>query len=271
MVIRMGLLKYILLGIVQGITEALPISSSGHLLIVKSLINVNIDFDTLAIITNFGSLLAVIIIFWKDIVKLFKGFFGYFKDKEKNKYDFRYVILMIIGCIPAGIAGLLASKFDLLNKIADNVKVVGIALIFTSIMLFIIRKFDGKITDKTMKPKEAIKTGLFQILGILPGISRSGSTIVGGMVSGLTRDEAFRYSFLLYIPMSVAASALEIKDLFEVSISSTTWIYYIVSTFMAFIFTLIFIKWFRKIVNNGKLIYFSIYCLIVGTLVIMFL
>lgn len=266
------LLKYVFLGLVQGITEALPISSSGHLLIVKNLLNVNVDFDTLAIITNFGSLLAVILIFRKDIIKLVKGFFNYLFKKEKEYlYDFRYCLLIIIGCIPAGIVGLIVSKLDLLNEIDKNVKIVGISLLVTAILLFVIRNFDGTKEDKNLKPMDAIKVGLFQIIGVFPGISRSGSTIVGGMFSGLKRDTAFKFSFLLYIPMSIAASLLEVKDLMDTTISSTLWIYYIVATVVAFIFTLLFVKWFRKLVNEGKLAWFSVYCVIVGLLVIIFL
>lgn len=266
------ILKYIFLGIVQGVTEALPISSSGHLLIVKNLLDVNVDFDTLAIITNFGSLLAVIIVFWKDIVKLINGFFKYlFTDNKETKQEFRYCFLIIIACIPAGLVGVIVSKLNLLNSISENVKIVGISLLITALGLFLIRKFDGIKKDNNLKPMDAIKIGLFQILGLFPGISRSGSTIVGGMCSGLSRDTAFKFSFILYIPMSLAATLLEITDLFETTISSTMWLYYIIATALAFIFTLLTIKLFRKLVNEGKLWIFSIYCLIVGILVILFL
>ena len=266
------LLKYIFLGIIQGVTEALPISSSGHLLIFKNLLNVDVDFDTLAIITNFGSLLAIILVFRKDIIRLIKNFFLYlFKGEKQAKNDFRYALLIIIACIPAGLIGLLVKKLNLLNAIDGNVKIVGISLLITAIMLFLIRNFDGVKKDHNLKPIDALKVGLFQIAGIFPGISRSGSTIVGGMYDGLDRDTAFKFSFLLYIPMSLAATVLEIKDLLKTSISSTLCLYYLISTVMAFIFTLLVIRWFRKLVKEGKLAYFSIYCLIVGILVIIFL
>lgn len=267
-----NLIKYIFLGIIQGVTEALPISSSGHLLIFKNLLKVDADFDTLAIITNFGSLLAIMIVFRKDIIRLIKNCFLYlFKDDKKAKHDFRYVVLLIIACIPAGLIGLIVSKLDLLNSIDNNVKIVGISLIITSIMLFVIRNFDGKKLDKDLKPIDALKVGLFQIAGIFPGISRSGATITGSMCDGIERDAAFKFSFLLYIPMSLAATLLEVKDLIGTDISSTLLGYYIISTIFAFIFTLLVIKWFRKLVNEGKIGYFSIYCLIVGILVIIFL
>ncbi len=263
-------LKYIFLGIVQGITEALPISSSGHLLIFSKIINANINYDTLAILTNAGSLIAVIIVFRKEILKLIKGFFSYI-SKKTNLLEFRYCWLLVIACIPAGLVGVIVKKLDLLDKIESNVKIVGISLIVTAALLFWIRKFDGKKTDKDIRPIDALKIGTFQILGLLPGISRSGSTIVGGMVSDLSRDTAFKFSFILYIPMSLAATALELKDLFEGSISGQLWLYYGVATLAAFVFTLLVIKWFRKLVKEGKIWYFSIYCLIAGLLVILFL
>lgn len=105
-------------------------------------------------------------------------------------------------------------------------------------------------------------------MGLFPGISRSGSTIVGGMSSGLKRDTAFKYSFMLYIPMSIAATGLELTS---IDLHSDLIIYYAASILVSTIVTLLVTKWFRKIVNNGKLIYFSIYCLIVGLLVILFL
>lgn len=262
------LIKYIILGIIQGLTETLPVSSSGHLLIFKTLMSLNVDFDTIAILTNFGSLIAIIVLFWKDIISLIKGFFKYLSKDKKYKKEFNYCILIVIGCIPAGIMGLIFSYFNVLDKISNNVKAVGICLIITAILLFIVRNFKGKKDDNDITYKDALVIGSFQILGLLPGISRSGSTIVGGMNRKLKRDTAFKYSFMLYIPLSICAMILEIKDL---SIDSSLIFNYFISIFISFIVTLLVTKWFRKIVNNGKLIYFSIYCFVAGILVILFL
>ena len=265
----MELLKYIFLGFIQGMTETIPVSSSGHLMIFKSILDVNVDFDTIAILTNFGSLLAIVVLFWSDIVSLVKNFFKYLKTKDENsKIEYKYCFMIVLGCIPAGFMGLLVSYFDVFEKIENNIKIVGVSLIITAILLFIIRNFKGKKDDGKIGVKEALTVGCFQILGLFPGISRSGSTIVGGMTQGLKRDTAFKYSFMLYIPMSLAAMALEIFDL---NIDSSLILYYICSIVVSFVVTLLVTKWFRKIVNNGKLIYFSIYCFIVGTLVILFL
>ena len=265
----MNLIRYIFLGFIQGFTETIPVSSSGHLMIFKKLLSFNVDFETIAILTNFGSLIAIIILFWSDIVKIVKNFFNYIKSKDKeSKADFRYAWMIVLGCIPAGFMGLVIKYFDLFDKIEKNVKVVGISLIITSILLFIIRNFKGTKTDNEIGIKEALTVGCFQILGLFPGISRSGSTIVGGMTQKLKRDTAFKYSFMLYIPMSLAAMLVEVKD---IKLESSLIFYYVVSILVSLIVTLLVTKWFRKIVNNGKLIYFSIYCFIVGLLVILFL
>lgn len=265
----MEILKYLLLAVVQGLTETIPVSSSGHLMIIKKLISLDVDFNTIAILTNFGSLIAILIIFWKDIVSLINSFFKYLSTKEtKYKSEYKYCWMIVLGCIPAGLCGLIVSKLELFAKIENNIKIVGLSLIITAILLFIIRNFKGKKDDKDIGVKEALTVGCFQILGLFPGISRSGSTIVGGMSGGLKRDTAFKYSFMLYIPMSIAAMGLE---LFDIEFNSSLILPYAISIIVSCIVTLLVTKWFRKIVNEGKLIYFSIYCLIVGLLVILFL
>ena len=113
--------------------------------------------------------------------------------------------------------------------------------------------------------------GLFQILGLFPGISRSGSTIVGGLTQGMKRDTAFKYSFMLYMPMSVAAMMLEVGNIINANITGELLIYYLSAFIVSLVVTFLVTKWFREIVNKGKLIYFVIYCAVVGSLVILFL
>ena len=122
-----------------------------------------------------------------------------------------------------------------------------------------------------MTLKDAIVVGLCQVIALIPGISRSGSTIIGGMFCGLKRDTAFKYSFMLYLPISVATMMLGVKDLIDANLSLRTWFLYIVSAELAGILTYFATKWFSKLVKEGKLIYFSIYCVIVGLLVLIFL
>ena len=274
----MTIITYIFLGLLQGITEPIPVSSSGHLLILqtifKNLKDMNIDFETLAVITNFGSLVAIVILFRKEIIKLIKDFFSYIFNKDsrkETKKNYLYSWKLVVATIPAGVLGIIATKIDLLDKLEENVKFVGVTLIITAIFLFLIRNFKGKKDKDKITFKDAFIIGLYQMISIIPGISRSGATIVGGMFQKLKRETAFNFSFLMYIPISIATTILGVKDLLEISITSTTWILYIISAIIAGIFTYIFTKWFAKIVKEGKLIYFSIYCLIVGLLVLILL
>ena len=273
------LIEYLLLGILQGITEPIPVSSSGHLLILQTIIEkfhqgLDINFEVLATITNFGSLIAIIIIFWKDIVSLIESFFKYIFKKDRSKKvsnDFSYCLKIIIATIPAGIMGLVATKLGLLAKLEENVKFIGLMLLLTALFLFLIRNFKGKKDRDKITFMDSIVVGLCQMISIIPGISRSGATIVGGMFRNIKRESAFNFSFILYIPISIATSILGVKDLFDMTISTGDMILYIIAALMALIFTYIFTKWFSKIVKEGKLIYFSIYCVILGFIVILFL
>ena len=268
------LIKYIFLGIIQGITEPIPVSSSGHLLIFQNLLRgiKEIDFNILAILTNFGSFIAIVIIYKKEIITLINSFFKYLKTKEVKYYsNYKYCWWIILGTIPAGIMGIVVTKLEIFDFLEKNVKFVGGTLLITALFLFLIKDFKGKKDSKDITFKDALVIGLFQIFALIPGISRSGSTIVGGMFRNLKRETAFDFSFMLYIPITVATMIIGIKDLIESSLTSIELLFYMISVVMAFIFTYIATKWFRNLVKEGKLIYFVYYCLVVGTLVILFL
>lgn len=267
-------IKYIILGIIQGFTEPIPVSSSGHLLIFQKLLNgiQDIDFNLLAIITNFGSFIAIVILFKKEIIDLIQSFFRYLKTKEIKYYsNYKYCWMIILGTIPAGIMGLLVTKLDLFNFLEKNVKFVGITLLITALFLFLIKDFKGKKEKKDITFKDALIIGLFQVVALIPGISRSGSTIVGGMFQNLKRETAFNFSFILYIPITLATMIIGIKDLLESSLTPIQILLYFISAFFAFIFTYIGTKWFKQLVKDGKLIYFVYYCSIVGILILLFL
>lgn len=269
------LIKYVILGAIQGFTEPIPVSSSGHLLIFEKLIggnNLNVDFGLLATLTNFGSLIAIIILFRKEIIELFKSFFGYLSTKKQEYYsNYKYCWLIIIGTIPAGIMGIIVTKLGLFDALEKNVKFVGVTLLITALFLFLIRKLKGKKDSDEITYKDALVVGLFQTVALLPGISRSGATIVGGMTRKFKRETAFNFSFILYIPISIATTILGVSDLINSDLSLNIWIYYISATIIAGVITYFATIWFKNIVKNGKLIYFVIYCLIVGSLVLLFL
>jgi undecaprenyl-diphosphatase len=222
--------------------------------------------------TNFGSFLAILYIFRKDIKKILSDFFNYIKSKNKDYYDgFKYALLIIIGTIPAGFVGIFVKKYGVFDILENNLKFVGITLIITGIFLFLVRNIKGIKEDKDISYKDALFIGLCQVIALIPGISRSGATLIGGMKSYLKREEAFKFSFMLYFPISVATMALETKDLFESNINSYDLSLYIIATIVAMVVTFFSLKWFRKIMKEGKLIYFVIYCLIAGALITAFL
>lgn len=275
------IITYIILGIVQGFTEPIPVSSSGHVLIFQTIIekingNLNVDFGLLAILTNFGSLIAIMFYYRKIIFDLIKSFFTFIFNKEKRKDEeiknnYKYCFLIVIATIPAAIMGIVVTKLGLLDALEEDVRFVGLTLVITSLFLFMIKDFNGIKTKEKITFKDAIIVGLAQMIALVPGISRSGATIVGSMFRGLKRDVAFDFSFILYIPISIGTTILGIKDLLEMSITSMEWLYYLLAALFAGILTFLTTKWFSNIVKKGKLIYFSIYCLIVGLCVIIFL
>ena len=262
---------YLILGIIQGLTEPIPISSSGHLIIFKHLFNIhNINDLNFEIFSNFGSFLAITILFKKDILKLLNDTLSYLKTKKLKYYsNAKYVLLIIIGTIPAGLLGILLN--NIIEKNLTNIKYIGLALIITAIFLYIIRKKTGKKEDHEITIKDALKIGCFQAIAIFPGISRSGATIVGGMLSNLKRETAFKFSFMLYIPITIATLFLSLKDIISGKTDTNLFIYYISGTIISAITTYITTKWFKNIMINGKLIYFVYYCLLIGIIVILFL
>ena len=265
------LLQYIFLGIVQGFTEPIPISSSGHLVIFKNLINLkalnDINFE---IVANFGSFIAIMFLYKKEILKIVTDFFSYIKTKN-NKYEenYKYAWLIVIGTIPAGIFGFLFK--DKIELFSENVKFVGIALLITSLALFLIKDIGGKKEKKEITIFDSIVIGLFQIIALFPGISRSGATVVGAMSRNLTRESAVNYSFMLYLPISLATMILGVKDLIKTPNISSLILPYLIGMIISSIITYYSAKWFINIMKKGKLWYFSIYCLIVGILVILFM
>lgn len=264
-------LKYVLLGILQGFTEPLPISSSGHLLIFKKVFNMKITNDiNFEIIVNFGSFIAITLLYRKEIIKIISDFFLYIKTKKHSfKENYNYTWLIVIGTIPAGIIGFMLK--DKIELISNNIKLVGIALLITSFCLYLIKDTKGNKDKKDLKLKDALFIGLFQTLALFPGISRSGSTIVGASLKGLNRNSAVNYSFMLYLPISIATTILGIKDLVNSDNLKRLFIPYMVSMVVSIIVTYFSSKWFINIVKKGKLGYFSIYCLITGLLTIIFL
>ena len=260
----MDFIKYIILGIIQGVTEPLPISSSGHLLIFRELFNTNMFNDlNFEVIVNFGSFLAILIIFWKDIVKLISGFFKYLTGKKEFKKEWKYCWLIVLGSIPVGLIGFLFK--DKIESIA-SVNEVCVALLVTAIALFLVKNSNGKKDDNDITIKDAAIIGLFQMVALLPGLSRSGMVLVGCLLCKLNKEASLKYAFMLYFPVSLASFGLSTIDVIKEGIDTSLLIYYALGLFAAFIGTYFTYKWLSNIVKKGKLWKFSIYCAIASVI-----
>jgi len=265
---ELEILKYIFLGLFQGFTEPIPVSSSGHLVILQELIGLNIGLDFL-ILVNFGSLIAVLMIYRQDILRLIQNGIGYLLRKEVGvKEDFDFILYLVIGTIPAGVLGLLFADF--IDEKLDQIWIIGVTLIITGIALWIIRNRRGSKNDGQLTVKDAVIVGLAQAVALIPGISRSGATIVAAMLLGMKQETALRFSFLLYIPVSLGTMILSIDILMEKNLSEI-WLGYSLALLASIVATYVSLKWFMNIMATGNLRYFSYYCFLVGGLVLVFL
>lgn len=261
----MEILKYILLGIVQGITEIFPISSSGHLVIFQEILGVKEPGLVFEMFTNTASFIALFLLFHKDIFRLIKGFFAhlFLKDKVKYKDDFIYTLKLLVAVIPIGLIGFLFK-----DKMAEikNLLTVGIALMVTGILLLTIYFTRHTIEDHDeISLKDALTIGFAQALAIFPGISRSGSTIIGGRLSRVSLKSILKFSFLAYIIISVPTSILGFYDLSQMSVS-VNWLGYGLAFLFTFIATFLTGYLVMKKLKVDHMIIFGLYCLVVGTI-----
>lgn len=263
------ILKYIFLGLLQGITEPIPVSSSGHLVIARELLGIEAKGLSFEMLLNTASLIAILYIFWKDIFMIAKNFFRYIggqRDEEAIE-DFKYVIYLIIATIPVGVIGFLFK--DIVGENA-SIGFVGVMLLVTGIALWIIKNKQGVKRDGELSVKDAIIVGLAQCIAIIPGISRSGATIVASIGVGLRQKNALRFVFLLYIPVSLGTAILSANDLISDPDLGTLWFPYLLSFIATLIMTYIGFKILQGIMENGKLQYFSYYCFALGTFSILY-
>ena len=254
------ILKYIILGIIQGITEIFPVSSSGHLTLFSHLFDIDLTNLTIFLmITNTGSFLALLLFFRNDIKALIVGTFKFlFKKEEAYKQDFEYVVKLIIAVIPIGIFGLLFK-----DMLPEDLLSVGFALIVTSGLLFYVYKVRDIEWKKDISWKNALIIGSFQMFAIFPGISRSGITMSGGLIQKIEIKKVLKFSFLSYILVSVPVMVLGFYEALHAS-ESIHVIGYSLAFIMSFIFSLLSVRIFYKYVKVKNLIYFAMYCLIVG-------
>lgn len=255
----MSWIQAIFLSIIQGLTEFLPVSSSGHLVIFQKLLRLEEPPVLFDILVHVGTLGAIVFYFKEQLLVIFKGII------KKNRFDIKILLMILIGTIPAGIIGFFLQGY--IKDIFDSLKLVGLSLLLTAGLLFS-TKFTKNLNKdfKDLNWKETLFIGIFQAIAILPGVSRSGSTIVAGLWQNLKRETAFAFSFYLAIPAILGALILQIP---EISNSSD---YYLKQGIFGMIiagtvgyFSLIILEKFLK---SAKLFWFGLYCLAAGILVL---
>ncbi|MCK9478259.1 MAG: undecaprenyl-diphosphate phosphatase [Firmicutes bacterium] len=268
-------LNALMLGLIQGLTEFIPISSSGHLVIFQHLFGLDdckqyIVFD---IVLHIGTLVSVLFFYWKDVLGLIKSFFGFLTDLVKGKKvnfkddGLRVLVSVIIGTIPLVVAVLIKSKVE---NLFSSLLFVGCALLVTGGILFLTDKINKmEYTIENMPYKNAFIVGLFQLFAILPGISRSGSTIFGGVATGLKRESAVKFSLLLSILAILGAAAASIPELFSETAPSATLFQYISGAVVAAVSGIFAIKFLVKMLSKGKFKFFAIYSWVVGVVIIL--
>jgi undecaprenyl-diphosphatase len=257
----MGILEAIILGIIQGLTEFLPVSSSGHLEIAKAIFgNEQEDGGILMTVTlHAATALSTIVVFRKDIGVILKGLFA-FKQNEELLFSLKIIVSMI----PAAFIGLFFE--DQIDALFDsNILLVGLMLLVTGLLLFLADK--AKNTDKKAGFKEALIIGVSQAIAILPGISRSGATISTSVLLGIDRERAARFSFLMVVPLILGKMAKDLMD-GEFSGDSVELMPLGIGFIAAFITGLVACTWMISLVKKSKLSWFSIYCFLIGTIAI---
>ncbi|MHA7131459.1 undecaprenyl-diphosphate phosphatase [Algoriphagus namhaensis] len=258
----MDIIDAIILGIIQGLTEFLPVSSSGHLEIGKALLGEDrLPAESLlfTVVVHFATALSTLVVFRKDIAEILIGLIKFQKNPETL-----FVGKILISMIPAALVGLLFEE-ELESLFGGQIVFVGFMLILTAILLFLADK--AKYTNQPVTFWQAFVVGIAQAIAILPGISRSGATISTSVLLGIDKNKAARFSFLMVIPLILGKIA---KDILDGALSADTeGLGYLGAGFLAaFVSGILACTWMIKLVRQSKLAYFSIYCLIVGIIAI---
>lgn len=271
-------LKVIALGIIEGVTEWLPISSTGHLILANDFIKLNVTKEFMSVfnvVIQLGAIFAVILLFWNKIFP-----FKYEKAKgikaEKEKFTLWGKVL--IACIPAGIIGVLFD--DKIEELFYNPTSIAIALIVVGIIFLIVENVklkksrhdkigEKKDTLDKITVKDSLKIGIYQVFAaVFPGTSRSGATIIGGMINGLSRETAAEFTFILAIPVMLGASLLKIVK-FGFHFSKNEMIILLLGMFVSFIVSLYTIKYLLKYIKKHDFKPFGIYRIILGIIILL--
>ena len=266
----MDFIQTIIIAIVEGLTEFLPVSSTGHMIITQNLLGVpkgDPFVHAFTFIIQFGAILSVVCLYWKHFLQM--------RTKEEFQAKLRFYGLLIVGVFPAVVVGLLAKKSGLLDWLLDSVTVVAITLVLGGVfMLFCDRLFNAADKTNEVNWKRAFKIGCFQCLSVIPGMSRSMSTIVGGMQQGLTRKRAAEFSFFLAVPTMAGATLLDLLEMFK---EGTNWAtttnieLLLLGCIVAFVVAIFAMKWFVAFLTKYGFKAFGWYRIIVGLVILVLL
>ena len=268
----MTLLEAVVCGIIQGLTEFLPVSSSGHLAIAHSLFGMETSesYLTFDILLHLATLIVVFVVYYKEIFSLVPAFFTMLGKVFRGKFSLaaytkpeRCVILLIIATFPLAAAFFIEDK---VAAVAGYTRAVGIILVLNGILLWLSDRFAKKGRREELTPAGALGVGLFQLAAIFPGLSRSGSTISGGMLFGLDREEAVKFSFILSVPAILGANIFNIPEALSSEIPKNELWCYLAGMVCAMICGLIAMKLLLYISIKSKFGFFAYYCMIVGVL-----
>ena len=275
----MNWIETIIIAIVEGLTEILPVSSTGHMIITQNLLGIpqgDPFVHAFTFIIQFGAILSVVCLYWKRFFKFDntpapEGSSWF--QRMKHRYYFYW--LLIVGVLPAVIIGLLAKKSGVLDWLLDSVEVVAVMLVVGGIFMLFCDKLFNKGSESTpLNEKRAFNIGLYQCISVIPGVSRSMATIVGGMTQGLTRKRAAEFSFFLAVPTMAGATLLDLLDLLK---GDTTWAtshnitMLVLGCAVAFVVALLAMKWFVSFLTKYGFKAFGIYRIIVGSIIIILL
>lgn len=262
----MSIIQALILGVIQGVTELLPISSSAHLTIIPWLLgwtnseSFNVAFEAFDVALHFGTLLAIGIFFFKDWLRLIKGGYRQVVKKEKT-FEGKMFWYIVIATIPGGAIGFLLDSFA--GNTLEKPIIIAIALIVMGIILYIVdKRGKSKVTYEIMTLKQTFLIGLSQCLAFIPGVSRSGITMTTARAMGIERESAAKYSFMLSAPIVLAATIFKCKD-FVFSIP------FFVGVFTSFIVGIFVIKFLLQYLQKGSFKGFAIYRIIAGLVIIM--
>ena len=256
----MSFFQGILLGIVQGLTEFLPVSSSGHLVIFQSFMNLKENTLAFDALLHLGTLVAVVIYFRTELMLVVGSIFRWLIRREKDKYS-TLAVYLAAATVPAAAAGVAFES--LIGEAFESLAVVGAMLLVTGAILWLAEsRASGVKTLESMNLKDSLWVGLAQMAAILPGLSRSGATIAAGMWQGFERREAAKFSFLLSVPIILGAAAVSLRDglsVYSISIVAAAMAAAAISGFVA-------IAALMKLIQEQRLRLFSVYCFIMGSL-----